>query len=354
MARKKKQAGVENTEGWLTSYADLISLLLCFFVLMYTSSTPDEAKLQWILRQMQPTTGTVVNVVVDDPISGSTDGDENFEGIDPEVLTVEGGDQPGIAGTMPMTFDELFNWVSDAISSNDLSSSMSVSSSEGRLHIRFDSDVMFAGNSSVLQQSGRRALDVISPGISAINDYIATVAIEGHTAPQAGVLIGGMDDWELSSARAVSVLHYLSYNKRMVDSNKFSATGLGQHHPHYPTDNLEDNAKNRRVEIVITRNHFNEADTPVILDILNYDYGLGPIPGSDGDTRAHQPGQHDREAEIRKELYDKYGVIEVPAGRLSEGGKIDVGVGPVIPVLPSRPSGASDDESENTGNSDAD
>jgi chemotaxis protein MotB len=344
MARKKKQAGGgENTDGWLTTYADLISLLLCFFVLMYAASTPDEAKMQWILKAMTPIRGEIVNPVVADDVMDESEGgtDENQT---PEIIDNSEGDVYGVRGELPLTFDELFNWVSVAIESNNLDAS--VDAFPGRMHIRFDSDVMFAPGSPELLNPGRIALNTIAPGIAAVNDFIQNVYIEGHTAPAPD---GGpflFTDQGLSQDRALAVHTHLTLGRReiMVDANKYKTVGHGPWQPHYqPITEEETNRKNRRVELVITRNDFNPEDTPLVLDMLTYDYKIPAIPGSPLDGRAPEPGNFPRHAEILKNIKQRHGISDDTANGSSNSGSNEFG--PQIPGLPQVPSSPSENGS---------
>jgi len=322
MARKKKAPAAENTEGWLTTYADLVSLLLCFFVLMYTASTPDEAKMQWILRSMSDLSGDVVNPVTADQVEDSTDGVEENEG--PDKADVQDGDVIGIEGNLPLTFDDLFNWVSTAISDAELDTSVSAEMADGKLLIRFNDDIMFDADSFDLLPAGRDALNIIAPGISAINDYIESVQVAGHTAPTSGT--GGVNDWFLSGMRSVSVLNHLDFGRRMVESDKFEFSGYGQYKPHYSTVTMAENARNRRVELVITRNDYQPEFTSVVMDTLEFDYRLGPIPGG---SRKPTPAELDRQKQIEEAIRERYGNIEIPEAQAPENE-----FGPSIPKLP--------------------
>jgi len=329
MARKKKQQAAENTEGWLTTYADLVSLLMCFFVLMYSASTPDEARMQWILKSFTSLTGTIVNpVVLDDPMENSTGGEEDFDG--PHDPPPGPGDVIGVDGVMPMTFDDMYNWVSNAIDLAELNDSVSVDATEGRLHIRFDSDIMFAADSYALLPAGIDALRKISPSIRIFNPYISSVVVQGHTAPLPNGEKRHVTDTFLSAMRAVTVQDYLDFQLRMADSNKFEATGLGPWHPYYfPLDDPIVNAKNRRVELVITRNDYNPKGTSVMLDTLEHDYGLGPVSGGEAGNRIPTPAELDKSRQVAELIRGKYGDIDK-----SSSSDPTNEFGPSIPKLP--------------------
>jgi len=331
MARKKQAAAAENTEGWLTTYADLISLLLCFFVLMYAASTPDEAKMKWILQAMTPISGEIVNPVhVDDPMDNSQNDIQENIAPDIELPSNDDGDVVGVEGDLPMTFDDLFNWVSDAIESNNLNASISVSEAHGRIHIRFDSDVMFEADSHILLPEGVRMLRLISSGITAVEDYVRTVEVGGHTSALASGRRTGIDDWFLSSMRAVAVTNQLDYGFGMVAPDKFLPMGYAQWEPYHSNETEDGRAKNRRVELVVIRNDYNLGDTSLIVDMLAYDYQLAPLPQGPDGTRHQPPGQFDRDQQIRAAIWERYRGDE-PMPLLPSGGEF----GSAIPSSPS-------------------
>jgi chemotaxis protein MotB len=323
MARKKQAASAENTEGWLTTYADLISLLLCFFVLMYAASTPDEAKMQFILQSFTRISGDIINPVpVADPMENSEGGEEGNR--TPDLLPSNpDGEIPGVPGAMPLTFDDLFNWVSEAVNSLDASAGVSVAEAEGRLHIRFESDVMFRPDSYELTSSGITALNAIIPGINAVQDYIASVKVEGHIAGQPGGTRSTIDDWFLSSMRAVAVTNYLDIMRNMVHSDKFTSTGKGPWDPFASNDAESTRAQNRRVELVITRNNHQPNDTGVIKSVLMHDYKLGHIVGGEDVTRFPPAGDVDRNTKIRERMEQLYGVNADTGRPVDEGRDFD-------------------------------
>lgn len=306
MARKKRVEEEVNPNEWLNTYSDMVTLVLCFFVLMYTAATPDDAKLQWILQAFA-SNGKYMNPVVQDaqPTEISEEGDGNSDF--PLQASQTDGDRPSI-GSMPMSFDQLFNWISESVESDEaLSSSASVSQSNGRIYIRFDSDVMFGPDSYALLPAGKNALIKIYPGIKAVQKYVKSVEVSGHTADlkTSNSLI---NDWDLSSMRAATVTNFLDYGAGMVSHDKFKTIGYAETQPYYPNDTDENRAKNRRVELVIIRNDYAVKDTMIVNDILKYDYNLSPTPGGPDDSRITQPGSFDKSTQIRNAIYDKYNV----------------------------------------------
>lgn len=117
------------------------------------------------------------------------------------------------------------------------------------LVITFLSEIFFDSGKDILQAEGKNALKKIAPTLN--NEVGASlVAIEGHTDNVPIKYSGWRSNWELSSARALAVVHYL-VDECGVDPERLSANGYGQYHPVAANDTVQNRQKNRRVEIVI-------------------------------------------------------------------------------------------------------
>ena len=126
---------------------------------------------------------------------------------------------------------------------------VSVEMLERGLVITFVSEVLFDSGKAKLRTESYEKLDKVSDVLqTTVRDL--NVGIEGHTDNVPIKHSGWKTNWELSSARAMSVLHYLIDNKG-VEPNRLAATGYGEYHPVASNDTVEDRQKNRRVEIVI-------------------------------------------------------------------------------------------------------
>jgi chemotaxis protein MotB len=109
-------------------------------------------------------------------------------------------------------------------------------------------EVLFDSGKAVLRKNAHSILDKV---IGVIKEKVAhrNVGIEGHTDNQPIKYSAWKSNWELSTARATTVLHYLETTG--LDSKKLQATGFGEHHPITSNRTEEGRQQNRRVEIVI-------------------------------------------------------------------------------------------------------
>src|SRR5207249_7186509 len=120
---------------------------------------------------------------------------------------------------------------------------------EKGLTITFVSEVLFDSGKAHLRKDSVESLDKVAKVLNTtVSDL--SIGIEGHTDNQPIKYSGWTSNWELSSARAMSVLHYLVDNQQ-VTPGRLSATGYGEYRPVAANDTPEGKQKNRRVEIVI-------------------------------------------------------------------------------------------------------
>ncbi len=256
LAKKEKQ---DHSNDWLSTYGDMVTLLLTFFVLLYASSSADEQKWQYIYQAFQ-SHGKYLNQYVDSPNPVADEG----EGTISEEPDSNGGD-----GNLPQSFDQLYQYISQYVTENNLEQSVSLEDGAAHLSIRFDNSVFFEPNSSVLTQSGKDLLNGISPGITAVKSSIKTCTVSGHTAKA----VSEVNDWDLSSGRAVSVVKYMDFRK-VLDTEQFRTKGSGYAEPIADNDTPEGMAQNRRVEMVLLKADVDLTDPEVLKDILRFDYGI--------------------------------------------------------------------------------
>lgn len=260
MAKLQKKPQENHDNDWLATYGDMVTLLLTFFVMLYASSSLDDQKWQYIYQAFQ-SRGKYLNEYVDYPNHTADEG---------SYVQDEDPGNAGGTGEMPQSFDQLYIYLSEYVEENQISDSVSVSKDSAHIYLQFDSSVFFEGNSSELKQEGKDIIDGISPGIKAVQSSIRLLTVTGHTAD---VGVSEVNDWDLSSGRASSVVKYMEF-RTVLDSSKFRVKGSGPYEPVADNDTAEGRAKNRRVEMVILRNDADITDPQVIQDILKYDYNL--------------------------------------------------------------------------------
>lgn len=140
------------------------------------------------------------------------------------------------------THGELQKFISDS----GLDDDVAVDSSADRLTIRLGNVLLFRAGQDTLTPRAREVLDEVSLLLAKLGNPIR---VEGHTDDIPISTTQFPSNWELSSARAISVVRYLE--SRGISSGRLSAAGYGEFHGIFPNDTTEHRAKNRRVEILV-------------------------------------------------------------------------------------------------------
>ncbi|WMI80978.1 OmpA/MotB family protein [Anaerotignum sp. MB30-C6] len=228
---KKRKKGISN--DWLNTYSDMVTLLLCFFVLLYSMSSVDSAKWEKIVKSFNPPEGEVSQIV--ESSSGSLG---NYD--------VEGG--------FDDEFDELYYKLSKYVETQGIDADVEVSRGDGFTFITFTNNIFFDGDRYELKSEGKEVLDQLCYALEDISDSISEIQVLGHTSQASPTVPNEVEsDRFLSSNRAAEVLVYIQ-NKNIIEPKKLVSSGFGQFRPCSSFETRESRAKNRRVEIIITKN----------------------------------------------------------------------------------------------------
>ncbi len=235
-ARTSRRPKKENSERWLLTYSDLITLLLAFFVIMYGISSADAKKFTKFSQAMKRAFN--VGVLQADPSASILD---QTAGISTEAGSAE--DMSATANEL----DTIYNEMGPILQDEYLSDKVSLSAREEGIAISVSGNLLFASGRAELRPDALRVLQAVG---RILNTLPNPVRIEGHTddVPPSGT--GFSSNWELSSARAVAVVRYLTEIEG-VDASRLSAVAYSQFQPVAPNDSPRGRARNRRSEIVI-------------------------------------------------------------------------------------------------------
>ena len=229
--RNKRPKKEVNTSEWMNTYSDTITLILCFFVLLFSFSTVNESKWKAIVESF--------NLEEFKPSAASTT----------EVSSLLDVSDLSVSQSTP--HDELYNTIDDYIDNHNLSSKVELLSGDTTITLRFKDTILFDPDSAALRSDGEEILNSICGLLNNSIDLIEMIEIEGHTAANRQGQPQFIDTFEFSAQRAVNVLEYAK-SQANIDPKKLCAVGYGQYHPIGDNETEEGRASNRRVEIVIT------------------------------------------------------------------------------------------------------
>ena len=245
---KKKKSSGGGGANWMDTYGDMVTLLLCFFVLLYSMSTIDEAKWKAIVQSFNPSA-----VFSDDAningnegaIADPVDGLGSAVDIDKAALDAQ---MEAIAQALQELYESLQNYVEE----NGLGQSIEITAGDGYVFITFNDAVFFEGDSPVILPLGQQVLDAVSEALDRAEPYIDEVRVMGHTAQARPDQPNRVDtDRTLSSQRATNAVIYIQEHCS-ISPARLVSMGFGQWRPVDSNASYETRAHNRRVEILIT------------------------------------------------------------------------------------------------------
>lgn len=228
MSRRRVRRKEEPVQSnWLTTYSDLVTLLMCFFVLMFSFSTVDAAKFRQVAISLQ----TALRGVLDGGVSlGPQD---ILEKLDLEEQLMEDA------------FHEIEAYIQEA----GLKGAVVAVYEERGLVIRFLDTVLFDLAKANLRADSLAILDRVAQVLDKVPNQIA---IEGHTDNLPIQTQEFPSNWWLSTARANRVVEYFA-KQHGITPKRLSAVGYGEYRPLLPNSSADNRAQNRRVEILIKK-----------------------------------------------------------------------------------------------------
>ncbi|NLM20929.1 MAG: OmpA family protein [Peptococcaceae bacterium] len=266
--RRKVEGRGPGQERWLVTYADLITLLMIFFVMMYSMSQVDANKFRALAESLSITLGGGSPSAIElstspsgpsligqgTPLENNTNpGRAVGQEDDQATGNSQGGGDPDVE---TMTIEHIKAKL-DAFASENNIQTMLVSSIEERgLVVSIQDTLLFASGSAEITPEARTILKKISGVLSASPNYIK---IEGHTDNLPINTVRFPSNWELSVLRATNVLHIL-VKEGGINPERLSATGYGEYRPRADNKTEEGRSSNRRVDLVILRSKYDPVE----------------------------------------------------------------------------------------------
>jgi chemotaxis protein MotB len=238
MSKKKAPESEGNSERWLLSYSDFMTLLMTMFVILYSMGQVDVQKYKQLADSFKAafSVGGPVKVV-DAKIDQSGGSDANGQ---PNPIEI-----PGIPQKPPDS-EEVAGQLTSFLSSQNLGKEVSVQTNIEGVLISLSEELVFPPGTATLQPDAYPVLDTIITMLKKIENPIRIV---GHTDNTPPVDSKYKSNWDLSLARAMVIGDYLIKNG--IQPDRLTVSGRGEYDPVFPNDTPEHKALNSRADIVI-------------------------------------------------------------------------------------------------------
>lgn len=258
----------DNSERWLVTYADMLTVLLALFIVLFAISTVNTSKFQQLKASLAATFGdgprgvftggTALNdsaaeqsgqtfVMPGTPVSPNEDKGKNSKNTNGTSPQNDVQDLSTRVAKEIQNYKEIEKAINDALAKRGMSGSVEFSIDRRGLIITVVTNALvFPGNSATLLIDGHRILDVIAPPLKKVPNRIE---VDGHTNQENVSTYPYPSGWELSSARASAVVRALIDGG--VAASRLTAVGYSDQRPLVPPDDPRSITRNRRVEIVV-------------------------------------------------------------------------------------------------------
>ena len=245
MARRRPPEEHENHERWLVSYADFITLLFAFFVVMYSISSVNEGKYKVLSQALVGVFNDPERSVKPIPI-----GEERPQSVKPaEPLVIESEQTEAAIGQAADPLKTIADNVRDAFGDLIKSDQLTVRGNELWIEIELKSSLLFGSGDAMPSDM---AFSIIEKVAKILKPFDNPVHIEGFTDNQPIRTAQYPTNWELSTARAASIVRMMATEG--IDPRRMAAVGYGEFQPVASNDTADGRGRNRRVVLVISRN----------------------------------------------------------------------------------------------------
>lgn len=257
---KKKQNGAPK---WMTTYADMITLVLVFFILLFSMSQVNQVKFEAVAESFRNRMifdfypSPVENDYPTEQTSIQESGEKNNEFETSTDQTDKMADKAEQDEKVE-DLDELKQEVDEYLEENELNDIIAATDTERGIVLVLEEQLLFETSRAEILDGAKPFLSKVGTLLNNIPNF---VKVEGHTDNRQISTYRYPSNWELSAARASSVIRYILNTNKDMDPQRFTAVAYGDTRPVAPNDSEENWGKNRRVEIVILNPESGEAET---------------------------------------------------------------------------------------------
>ena len=248
--RRERRHSHENHERWLVSYADFITLLFAFFVVMFASSQTDKAKAKQISEAVEKALKEGKSVSVPPAVAKILGGTVDDKGQGNAQMHGPGGAQRAAKESPPDEVVELtpsLKVLNEKFKQEIQDGKIEISMEPRGMVVSFKQTAFFPSGTDLIDPHTMPVIEKLADALNAVSNPLR---IEGHTDSVPIHTSRFRSNWELSAARAISMMELLA-SQFHVDRSRIGIAGFADNAPEASNDTPEGRAKNRRVDVVI-------------------------------------------------------------------------------------------------------
>lgn len=245
----------ENVERWLISYADFITLLMVFFVVLYSMSQVDASKYEVLAQSLNIALAGGTGIL-DFTNPGVISLDQSGSSEKPILKPTPAGADPNSKQSEMKNMEDIKKRLETYFAEYGLSESVSMNIDERGLVISLNDTILFDPGKAIIKTGSLGELITVGQALNNMDNYIR---VEGHTDNVPISNAQFPSNWELSAARATTVVRIFIDNAN-TPPEKLSAVGYGEYKPVADNATPEGRSKNRRVDIILLYSVFNDLE----------------------------------------------------------------------------------------------
>ena len=233
----------EGGSAWVVTFADMMTLILVFFILLYTLADFEDEAYKELIESVQVIDGDGSQISVIDFATRKGRNPEPLQAVE-DMLGMNPGTVP-VDTVKPALVAEM----ESMIDYSDIADSVELTYNGDQINLQIDGRYLFASGQAELKDRARYIFANLGQMFRDYADY--RIAIRGHTDDQNIQTARFPSNWELSAVRATTVLRF--FIEQGIDPERMTATGYADYLPLVENNSTENRARNRRVEFVLEK-----------------------------------------------------------------------------------------------------
>lgn len=258
MGRRKRRAVSEDSGGggsWLTTYSDLVTLLLCFFILLFSMAIVDKQKFEEVAQSMRAAFSNDFSIMpVKDgdtmiSITPYESGDELLEQLNESAEKKDPDGTEDFEDLKMETIKVAKIDIQELIDEMGLNENIKVIEEDTKIILRMDSIILFDSGRAEMKSSAEAIVEKLGQVLESIE---AEILVQGHADDRPIHTTTYPSNWELSTRRATNMVKFL-IDRCGLKQDHLTAAGNAEFKPIVPNDSEYNRQKNRRIDIIILK-----------------------------------------------------------------------------------------------------